>query len=458
MGEKAREGRGMRIPRRVSIALIVVIAYVIASLVGPLTLRSDDLRNWNNLDYWEMNPKAKPPEWYGAFKGLPPSEWLRGKYREGVFRFTYDFHYGVAPEDVVIVANTTKSIEVTLTTPDNETIRLFAGSPGLMNYTLHLGENYPLFEELAEERCGMRLTGESFFGKNVLNIVFSEPKEDCLTNPKPLYGRYVITVKALDSPIVRLLHGGRVPRLEPNETMKVFIAGQSHGLLGTDTLGRDVWVGFLGGMGETLLIAFAGALISVGLGLVLGTLGAIGGKAGTGSNLASRFLTVLPTLPFAMVTIIALGTIELENRVYVIRIHSLYVALVLGILLTGNVSRNVRSIVKEELRKGYTESSKALGGSLLWILRKHVSRILIPYSLEQLAIAVPGVIALLTLLGFFNISPGFNWSSLMSQTIVYNAQYQFLWWLVLPIGVSMGLLAISFVVIANWIEEEFIKV
>ena len=455
MTEKGERRSG--IPRRVSIALLIVAAYIIASLVGPLTIRAEDLKNWNNLNYWDRNPKAKPPEWYGAFKGLPPSEWVRGEYRDGVFRFTYDFHYSLAPEDIVVIMNTTKSIEITMTTPDNETIKLFAGSPSLMNYTLHLKKNYPLFEELAEKRCGTKLTGESFFGKNVFNTVFSEPKEDCLTNPKPLHGKYVITIKAQDSPIIRAMYGGKIPKLEPNETIRVFIAGQSHGFLGTDIFGRDVWVGFLGGMGETLLIAFAGALISVSLGLLLGTLGAIGGKLGTGSNLASRFLTVLPTLPFAMVTIIALGTIELENRVYVIKVHSLSVALVLGILLTGNISRNVRSIVKEELRKGYTESSKALGGNLPWILKKHVSRILVPYGLEQLAITIPGVIALLTLLGFFNISPGFNWSSLMSQTIVYNAQYQFLWWLVLPIGVSMALLAISFVVIANWIEEEFIK-
>ena len=450
--------KGRKIPRKVLIALTIISVYLVTSIIGPLTLNGDDIRNWNNLDYWDKNPKAKPPEWYGRFKGLPPSGWIQGSYGDGKYVFTYDFHYKTAPDDIVIFMNTEKPLKVTITTPRNETIKLFEGSPGLMNYTVHLKRNYPLFERLAEERCDMKITGQSFFGKNVLNTVFSEPTEDCINNPKPLYGKYTIVVKAEDSPIMRAIYGGKVPKLEPNETIKVFIAGGSYGFLGTDTFGRDVWIGFIGGMRETLLIALAGAFISVGFGLFLGTLGAISGKAGTTSNLVSRFLIVLPTLPFAMVTIIALGSIELESRVYVIKVQPLAVALVLGILLTGNVSRNVRSIVKEELRKGYTESSKALGGNLLWILKKHVSRVLLPYSLEQLAIAVPGVIALLTLLGFFNISPGFNWSSLMSQTLIYNAEYQFLWWQVLPIGVSMGLLAVSFVVIANWIEEEFIKV
>ncbi|ASJ01593.1 ABC transporter permease subunit [Thermococcus gorgonarius] len=450
--------RGKKIPRKVSIALTIISIYVATSILGPMLLNGDDLRNWNNPGYWDKNPKAKPPEWYGRFKDLPPSEWLRGTYKEGEYVFVYDFHYRTAPDDVVLFLKTEKSIEVTLTTPDNETIRLFRGSPSLMNYTLHLKLNYPLFEKLAEKRCGMNPIGQSFIGKNVFNIIFSRPKEDCLTNPDPLQGKYRIVVKAQDSPIIRAIHGGKVPKLEPNESIKVFVAGQSHGLLGTDTFGRDVWVGFIAGMRETLLIAFIGALISVGLGLFLGTLGAINGKAGTASNLASRFLTVLPTLPLAMVTIIALGSIRLENATYVIRVHPLVVSLVLGVLLTGNVSRNVRAIVKGELRKEYAESSKALGGSLKWVLKKHVSKILVPYTLEQLALAVPGVIAFLTLLGFFSISPGFNWSTLMSQTIVYNAKYQFLWWQVLPIGVSMGLLALSFVAVANWIEDEFIKI
>ncbi|ASJ01915.1 peptide ABC transporter permease [Thermococcus profundus] len=445
------------IPWKIKAAVAIVLFYTLASIIGPYTLKGEDIKNWGNLAYWDKNPRGMPPEWYGRLKNLPPSGWMEGRYLNGSYVFTYDFHYRSAPKDIVVFINTTKSIEIELKTPLNESFLLFKGSPSLQNYVVHLGRNYLTLEKITAERCRTNMRGQSLFEKTILNAVFSKPVKECITDPEPVYGKYEIKVKAEDSPLTRIIYGG-TPSLNPNETVRIFIAGKSYGYLGTDTLGRDVWVGFIGGMRETLVIALEAALISVGLGLILGTLGGISGKLGDGINLISRFLTVLPVLPLAMASVVWLGRVSLENNTYMIKINSLLVSLIIGTLLAGNVSRNIRAIVKEELRKGYAESSKALGGTLVWIIRKHVSRVLIPYSLEQLALAVPGVVAFLTLLGFFNILPGFNWSGLMSQTIVYNAEYQFLWWQVLPIGVSIGLLALAFVAIANWIEEEFIKI
>ncbi|MBP1911576.1 hypothetical protein [Thermococcus stetteri] len=130
------------------------------------------------------------------------------------------------------------------------------------------------------------------------------------------------------------------------------------------------------------------------------------------SNLTSRLLTIIPLLPFVGAVAIDLGTFNTSKQMTTIR--PIVVAFILGLIVAGEASRSVRAIVKEELRKGYVESAVALGGNWSWILKKHMTRTPIPYSLHQFSITIPKILALITLLGFFSIVPGFNWGSIMS--------------------------------------------
>jgi peptide/nickel transport system permease protein len=172
------------------------------------------------------------------------------------------------------------------------------------------------------------------------------------------------------------------------------------------------------------------------------------------ADFISKLVTVTPTLPAAVALVIIASRITPD---YTIRISSLNMALILGVLLMGNTSRNIRSIVEEELRKEYVESARALGGNSLWILRKHVSKVLLPYTAYQFSLAVLWMIAFMTLMGFFNVVPGLNWGALMSQTLRTYGKFTMAWWQVVPIGTAIGLIALGFVWFTKEIEDEFLR-
>ncbi|MCD6373609.1 MAG: ABC transporter permease [Thermococcus sp.] len=437
-----------KVPKRIAAAATIISLYVTLAILGPYLTNPEHIKNWNNRDYWEYNPSNAVPTFYGRLKNLPPTEWLEGTYTDGKLIFEYDFRYSESPTDIILFSDVRKQLKVTIVTPLNDSMVIFRGYPYGLEEGVFLARNYPFYYKLMTERCGATPSYILIF-KPVLNIVFSKPKEDCLENPELVHGTYKIIVEAASR--------RQNTRLEPNETVRIMIQGKSYGALGTDPIGRDVWAGFLGSTRESILIAVMGAIMTMLFALFLGTVGATSGIAGRLANLISRGITVIPLLPFAGAMAIVIGNITPD---YIIDTNPVWLSVLLGFLLSGEASRNIRTIVKQELRKGYVESSVAIGGNMWWVLTKHISKVLIPYSLHQLSLAIPRVLALLTLMGFFSIAPGFNWGSLMSQTVIMGSlyTYRFNWWQVLPVGISIAVLSISFTLVATWIEEEFVRV
>lgn len=422
--------------RSVLLSAIIVITLVLMSIVAPTLVNPDDIYNWDNTLYWRLNPKNVPPEWFGRLTGLPKTEWLHGRAENGSYVFPYNFHYDTAPQDIIVMTDSFETYRVSIVSPDGEEYVLW-DSP--IPNELNLGKSGALIE-IAHEKCSPDINAGDIIFKNALNAVFSKPKEDCITNPDTLKGTYAIVV---------------TPKSGSSKMPKVYILGKSYGVMGTDNVGRDLWAGFLWGMRETIVISVVRAFVAIGLALVFGTLSVISSKLGVFFDLVSQIITVIPLLPAAIGLIIIAS--DIEDNTYAIFTDPLLLAIILGVLSVGEVSRNVRSMVEEELRKEYVESAKVVGGNALWILRKHISKVLVPYSLYQLALAVPGIIALITLLGFFNVVPGFNWGTLMSQSIRENTAYRVSWWHILPVGVALALLAIAFVSIARDIERRFLE-
>ncbi|NJE05612.1 ABC transporter permease [Thermococcus sp. M36] len=417
-------------------SVIVITTMIAVSLIGPSRVNPEDIENWDNILYWHLNPKNVPPEWYGKLTNLPKTEWLTATEENGSYVFKYDFHYKVAPKDIIIVLDKFESYRVTIKDPEgNEYIMWNTLIPKELNL-----RNSIALREIAREKCGVETTSGQLLFWNGLNVIFSKPKKDCILNPEPVKGTYLIVLTPLG---------------QYNSTPKVYIQGESYGVMGTDNFGRDLWAGYLWGMRETIAIAVIGALFAMGLAMIFGMLSVLSSGLGKALNFVSNLLTVMPLLPVAIGLIIIIS--DINDYTYTISTDPLLLAVVLGILSVGDLSRNIRSIVDEELRKEYIESSKALGGSSRWILTRHVSKVLIPYTLYQFALAVPGIIALITLLGFFNVVPGFNWGTLMSQSIRENTVYRLSWWHILPVGISIGLMALSFVAIARDIERRFLE-
>ncbi|CAI1492516.1 ABC-type dipeptide/oligopeptide/nickel transport systems, permease components [Thermococcus nautili] len=425
---------------------VLIIAFFVAfSIIGPHMVVEKNAENWNNASYWKYNPIGVPPEWYGKLAGLPKTEWLEGTYQNGSFVYYYDFHYESVPQNILVIPNLTKSLRISIVDPHGKEYPVWNG---MVPDSLNLGTVSSSIMRIAEEKCNPKPTWSQLLFHNPLKAVFAEPGTDCVFHFVPLRGTYKIVIT------------GTFGKLESNDEPKVRILGLSYGRLGTDVYGRDVWTGYAYGARETIMISILGAGILALLAFAVGSLSVISTKFGSVVNAASKILTSTPSLPLAVLLVVVLGHIEYGLTPNDIKIHvNPYVmALIVAIVFIGTSSREIRSIVEEELRKEYIESSRAMGASPLQILRFHIFPVLLPYVVYLFAISVPGIIAFITLLGFFNVVPGFNWGTIMSTPLMAGiAKYVPYWWQIVPLGLSLGLIAYAFIDLGRFVEARFLK-
>jgi oligopeptide transport system permease protein len=152
--------------------------------------------------------------------------------------------------------------------------------------------------------------------------------------------------------------------------------------LGTDNFGRDLMTRTALGGRVSLLIGFGATLAILGIGVVYGSIsGFIGGKV---DNAMMRFLDALyglPYLPFAIITLAIIGTVNTMTMVIALSIASWFTA-----------SRIVRGQIITLKENDYVRAAKAVGARWYRILARH----LLPNTLGVLIIAIflelPGVI------------------------------------------------------------------
>jgi len=226
------------------------------------------------------------------------------------------------------------------------------------------------------------------------------------------------------------------------DDLNVKCYGRIYGLFGTDHLGRDIFAQFLYGARISLFVGLLSAVISVVAGLLVGIVaGYVGGKVDEFLMRITDMLLVLPSLPLLIVLIAVLGT-SLTNLVIII-----------GGLGWMGFARTVRSQTLSLKERPFVEASKAVGGGSKHIIQKHIMPNVMSLIYVSLALSVPGAIlseAALSWLGLFDPKV-VSWGR-----ILYDAQnhegIQYYWWIIPP-GVSIALVSLSFILIGYALDE-----
>jgi oligopeptide transport system permease protein len=175
--------------------------------------------------------------------------------------------------------------------------------------------------------------------------------------------------------------------------------------LGTDRFGRDVLTRLALGGRVSILIGFAATVVILLIGIAYGSLsGFVGGKL---DNAMMRFLDALyglPYLPFAIITLAIIGTINIWTMVIALSIASWF-----------TTARIVRGQVITLKENDYVRAAKAVGARWYRVLVRH----LLPNTLGVLIIAVflelPGVIlgeAFLSFIGLGISPPEASWGAM----------------------------------------------
>ncbi len=234
-----------------------------------------------------------------------------------------------------------------------------------------------------------------------------------------------------------------------NVSVKLFLNGlnlrlygTSWGLLGTDQNGRDVFTQLAWGTRISLIVGLVASLLAVAVGLAVGLIaGYLGRVVDEVLMRSTDLLLVLPGLPLLIVLAALLGA-SIWNVIGV-----------LGLLGWPGFARIIRAQVLSLKERSFIEASKAAGGGVSHIITRHVVPNVMSLTYVNIALAVPSAIvseAALAFLGLWDPTV-ISWGRMLFDVESNGAIVD--WWWVLPPGLSIALLSMSFVLLGYALDE-----
>ena len=149
-------------------------------------------------------------------------------------------------------------------------------------------------------------------------------------------------------------------------TMGAPMGPSADALLGTDTLGRDVWSRVVSGARASLSIATFGTLIALFIGLAVGLVAGYAGGWVDGALM--RVVDLVLSFPFLLLAIL-LGALLRETS---FGGSSLAVILTLGVVSWTTMARVIRGKAMSIARSEHVMAARAIGASPVRIMLRHV--------------------------------------------------------------------------------------
>jgi peptide/nickel transport system ATP-binding protein/peptide/nickel transport system permease protein len=157
---------------------------------------------------------------------------------------------------------------------------------------------------------------------------------------------------------------GRVLGRSPTEvTSNILLGPGTHHLMGTDELGRDVLARVLSGASTSVRVAGFAVLVALLVGSPLGLVAATTHRiVDEGIMRSMDVVLAFPALVLALLVSVLLGS------------SLIYVALLIGFIISPHIARLVRGRLATELKQGYVTAERSTGAPMRRILFVHVSR------------------------------------------------------------------------------------
>lgn len=425
------------------VGLVLLAIFVLIIVFEPLIMTFPEAGNkWKDITYWEENPRNAAPtwvNWFSAKKGavhqyLKEPVWeVEEKSRFKLIKgtFTYDYQYDLPPTELIFkgVGKGNITFQIEMVRPDGEKINVIKKNirsskesdisiqlgGELTDRAYEFGKKYDSVENIARVDQHMVRPYE---------ILFAKAQKGILSNPEALKGKYQIKVN-----VVAMGKDAYV------KDPYLVIAGRVFGLLGTDGSKRDLWSGIISGTKWAMFIGLLTALVSVAIGVIFGVTSSYFG--GWVDSLMMRVFEVFVSIPILPVLIVlsALYKPSIWNLIFIMCLF----------FWTGPV-RTVRSMGLQIKEETYVEAARALDASHSRIIFKHMIPQLIPYAFASMALRVPTAIvyeASVSLLGLGDASI-VTWGQILHDAMNNGAVLQGLWWWVVPPGLFIALMGMTF--------------
>lgn len=216
--------------------------------------------------------------------------------------------------------------------------------------------------------------------------------------------------------------------------------------LGTDVQGRSVLSLTIWGSRVSLIVGLAATLITVVIGATIGLVaGYYGGWRETGLMRLTDWFLVIPFLPLAIVL-----SVILKPSLYT-------VIFVIGITSWPSTARVIRAQVLTLKTRGYVERSRALGSGDYHLVTRHILPNVGPLIFANTVLIVAIAILTETTLSFLGLGPdpsaNISWGTILEQAFGQGAAFSGYWWWIVPPGVAIVLLVLSFTMIGYALDD-----
>ena len=255
-----------------------------------------------------------------------------------------------------------------------------------------------------------------------------------------ILGSFVLL--ALAAPLLADADGLRVTQA----TGGVLESPSSEYWLGTDDSGRSVLTMLIWGARISLLVGLLATAISMLIGTVIGLVS--GFFEGWTSRLLFRlteWFLVIPFLPLAIILAVVLGRSLLN------------IAIVIGVTSWPATALLIRSQTLSLKERPYLERARALGAGRWHQVTRHVLPNVMPMVFANTTLTVAVAILSETTLSFLGLGDPtrISWGSMLEAAFGVGAMTTGAWWFIVPPGICVVLVVLSFTLIGQALEEVF---
>ena len=441
--------------------LVLVSAYVLVSY--PLDFGTT---RWSAPLEWADNPKVVPPTWVNLLPGQdrvlhtvlkvaePAPVREAGPASVSEYPMPLSYHFDEPPTFISFTVSDVSFygrsplITLLLSRPDGERVTLYRYVPP----GLRPGEEAPASRH-GQEPLRVLLSADDSVRTALTE--FHNRRYDAGLSERELRSLVDHAVFGVPVPgggaVFQTLPGdyrflAQVTTTDPRDSVgafKVVVGGDAFGLMGTDSLGRDLAVGLLFGFPVALFIGLMASTLSTATGASLGI--ASGYMGGWVDALIQRLADIVANIPLLPILIF---------MVFIFGSNLLLIILLLVAFSWPGLTIVVRSMVLQ-LRTGqFVEASLALGASRRRIMLRHIFPQVAPFVLAQMIFFTPAAILAEAGLSFLGLGdPSIpTWGQILEQGFRTGAVYVGHWWWVLPPGLLIIVTSVTFALLALALE------
>jgi peptide/nickel transport system permease protein len=219
-------------------------------------------------------------------------------------------------------------------------------------------------------------------------------------------------------------------------------------LMGTDGYGRDLFSRFLHGGQISLAAGLLATLLSLGIGVLLGT--ASGFFGGWLDAVVMRFGELFIALPWLYLLFALRAFLPLNinpSQAFLLLIA------VIGSVGWARPARLIRGVVLSGKERHYVLAARIFGGSPLYLVRRHILPQTYSIILTQAVLLIPQYILAEVTLSFLGLGVGEpepSWGNMLASVQQYHVLVSY-WWMLLP-GIALVPVFLGYVLLANTLQ------